>query len=204
MSTCVPIPPQITNPTLEAEAVQKLQNLFTANLIWLENCYALVRTGFEAHQEEKKYKYPQIYAGLSNKKAEYYDLRPNDQLKSYCFFEVEAPYEYNQEDQTAKYSLAAIFWYNLAKIDGRNYDYSSELIAHVLKVIRGSEYLTKVIDIKVEKRPEEVFSKYSLNPLTDNQFLMYPYGAFKISFIFYDNADCLPDFIALNPNSCEV
>jgi len=201
MSVCIPIPPQITTPVLEAKVVQDLQNLFSP-ISWLENAYALTRIGIEKTEKVSEFKYPQIYSGDSTKKSEYYDLRPNDKLKSYCFFEIDAPYEYDQTQELATYFLSVVFWFNLAKISGRNYDYSSELVAHVLKILKASDYHAKLEDIKIEKRPDEIFAKYSMDEM-ESQFLMYPYGAFKISFKITDEADCFIDFVPTNPNSCE-
>ena len=201
MSICIPIPPQITSPMLEVKVVQDLQNLFSP-MSWLENAYALTKIGLEKTQEVTQFKYPQVYAGDTAKKAEYYDLRPNDNLKSYCFFEIDAPLEYDQTQEQANYFLSVVFWFNLAKISGRTYDYSSELVGHVLKILKESVYQAKISDIKVEKRPEEIFSKYSFNE-QESQFLMYPYGAFKISFKVTDEADCNAIFTETNPNSCE-
>lgn len=202
MSVEFPIPPQIVNPVLEAKVAQDFQNIFKNNLTWLENSYALVRTGVHGLSEQKEWRYPQVYAGLSGKPAEYYDLQPNDKLRSFSFIDIEGPYDFDPVEESVTFDMSATFWVNLAKIDGRNYDYTSELISNVLRYMRKNQiYDSRIKDIRVEKRPELIFNKYSFEQKA-TQFLMYPYGAFKIFFKITDDADCLADLVATNPNSC--
>jgi hypothetical protein len=179
--SCINVPPPLVSPVLDQKAVQDLQDLFNAELTWLEKCFPLARVGV-MKTEKGVFKYPQVYAGnFFTKKAEYLDVRPDNNLKSYCFFES-GEFSINREEEEADIPLSVIFWYNLPKLNGSKlYDYSRELAAHVLAVINESVYSGKISEISVEFNPENVFNKYSFLQ-EDTQYLMYPYGAFKISF----------------------
>jgi hypothetical protein len=200
MSCTNPVPAAIVNPVLQARVVQGLQTLFTAELAWIENVYAIARIGV-TKTEAGEFNYPQIYSGTG---ANYFDIRPDSSLDSYGFFEVNKAYDVDKDQDDVTYNLSFICWYNLPAMDGsKGYDYSPELIAHVLKVIRESDYNSNISNVSVDVNPENIFDKYSLDQAT-TQFLMYPYGAFKITFDYSDTVevDCFDEFITAT-GGCE-
>ena len=195
--SCIDVPPLLGAPVLDQKAVQDLQELLVAEATWIEKVFAIARVGV-SKVGDSVFRYPQVWKGntVSNK-AEYMDIRPDDTLKCYSFFEVDGQAEFGDDDEVT-YPLSLIVWYNLAKLNGQNdYDYSRELAGHIMKVFDASIYKNKISGASIEFNPENIFSKYSMAQ-EDTQFLMYPYGAFKISFNFlnYVQVDCLPDFAA--------
>jgi len=201
MSCLNPVPAQIASPVLQAKVAQQLQVLFTSELTWIENIYAIARVGVTKAQDGSTFNYPQIYSGTG---MNYFDIRPDSSLDSYSFFEVNDSYPVDKDQDIQTYNLSFICWYNLPRMDSsKGYDYSPELIAHVLKVIREGEYNSNVSNINVDVNPESIFDKYSMNQV-DTQFLMYPYGAFKITFDYtdYSQVDCFEAFVTAS-GGCE-
>jgi len=197
---CNPVPPPLSNPVLHAKAVQDLQTLFQTELAWIENVYPITRVGV-TKVGTSNFNYPQVYSGTGSK---YFDVRPNSALSSYGFFEVNSSFSVDKDQDIETYNLSFIVWYNLPRMDGsKGYDYSSELIGHVLKVIRESSLNSAVGEITIDTNPEDIFDKYSMEQ-SETQFLMYPYGAFKLTFDYtlYEQADCYEEFITAT-GGCE-
>jgi len=201
--SCATIPNRFTNPVLHAKIIQDFQERFDDQLQWLEKVYPLARVGETKKEDGSTFRYPQVYVNDGGR--DYYDLRPDDNLSCFGFFEMNDAYPVNVDQSEVGFNISFIVWYNLKKLDnGKNYDYSAELLAHVLKVLENyTEYSSSITDLEIEPRPEEVFSKYSFEQ-TDNQYLMYPFGAFKLSFTIADtiNADCFDDFNITGGGSC--
>ncbi len=192
MSCNNPVPSLLLSPVLHAKAVQELQVLFQTKLTWIENIYACAMVGV-AKTNKGNFNYPRIYSGSGGK---YFDVRPDNSLRAYSFFEVNNSFPVDTEEDQVVYDLSFICWYNLPKLNGeKSYDYSPELISHVLKVIKESDYDSRISNKNVFVNPEDVFSRYSMDQ-SDTQHLMYPYGAFKITFDFTVNveADCFEAF----------
>lgn len=195
-------PNSFSNPVMDAKIVQDIQALFGAELDWLQICYPIARIGITSRgqdQELVEYKYPQIYKNDGSEN--YIDVLPDSGLRSYCFFEVDSPYKENSAMDTNSIDLCIIFWINLKKLDpGRDYDYSRELASHAAKVLQESTGFASSISssgITFEYSPERIFDKYSITQ-QDEQMMMYPYAAFKMSFTVDDYLDtgCKEDFIA--------
>lgn len=178
--TCLTVPPYFVSPQLDTKAVQELQQLFVTELsAWLQLCYPLTRVGKTKDADGNVYSYPQCYK--NNGSQDYYDIRPNDSLQSYGFFELND--KIVLDDDTMKYNLSFVCWYNLNTVDvSRTEDYTRELAKDVLRAINTDEvYKYSVNDIEIDFNPESIFDKYSFSP-DDLGYLMYPYGAFKITF----------------------
>jgi hypothetical protein len=186
-------PPYITAPRYDDRIVQDLQIYFTERLSWLDRSFHIARVGVLPEGKT----YPQVQA--NNGTNENYDIRPDNLIPSYCFFEVEQPYQIDFFDVKATYFLSVTFWGNLNLIDeSKSYDYTSELIRDVVKLLERKE----CGDLKIEENPERVFTKYSALKQDANQYLMKRYTAFKLSFWIKDHLtdECTPNPI----NDCQV
>ena len=182
MSCKNPVPSLLANPVLHAKSVQDLQILMQSELSWIENIYAIARIGITKTQSGTV-SYPQVYSGTNSK---YYDIRPDSSLRAYSFFEVNNSFPVDKDQGEIIYNLSLICWYNMPKLNGeKSYDYSPELLADVLRVIRESNYNDKISNLIADVNPEDIFNKYSLSQ-EDTQYLMYPYGAFKLTFDYTD------------------
>jgi len=200
--SCLPTRPAlITNPILDQLAVQTLQEILDSEVPWLTVIYPIARVGVTKIEGGGTFNYPQVYSGSG---AEYLDVRPDDSVGAYSFFEVNGPGEAGLDEDLTNYNLSLIVWANLPRLNGsKNYDFSRELAGHILKAFNESLYSGKFSNIQVEFNPENVFEKYSMQE-ADTQFLMYPYCAFKITFDFeqLEEADCFDVFVT-GTNGCE-
>jgi len=163
-----------TDPDLAEAKVQTLRQAFDTSLTWLDNSYPIVMIG--VFEEET---IPLVY--LSGEDS--YDLRPNDTVDSYCFFEF---YNYvpGDEGDMGVYNLGVVFWIDLSKLDtSKTQDYTWNLISHVLKVMEANGCGGMQVST------DDVFDRYTFD--LDKQQLMRRYSGFKITFdMFGINTFC--------------
>lgn len=149
------------------ESLRTELNKFT----WLTYSYPATKVG----QRENKSKYPQVY--MDNGTYEIIDLQPDNSVKAYCFFEKN---NYNianrQTSNLNTYNFSLIFWLNLPAINpAKNYDFSDEVLKDILDVLHDFSVNNISVDFN------NPFEKYNIQ-VTDNQYFMYPFTAFKINF----------------------
>ena len=170
------------DPQLDAKIIQQLQTILEDETSWLETVYPLAYVGLN-NLNDKEVKYPRVY--LNNGGREYIDIRPSDDQNAFAFFELDDPIQTIQGEELS-YNISLIVWYDLKKVNtSKQYDYSRELIQDILRVFNESDYKENIQLTNIEVNPENIFNKYSFKQ-TDNQFLMFPYGAFKINFEYND------------------
>ena len=73
-----------------------------------------------------------------------------------------------------------IFWANLERLINRNYDFTDELIASVLQILKGGQYSSFVTGVTVEKDKDKIMPKYGYTMQQFKSF-MYPLTAFAVS-----------------------
>lgn len=193
MPTLPAVPAYFNAPKLETAMIQKLQLHFDSGLGWLQRAYAEAKVGIEA---ETGLTYPQSY--LNNGTGEHINIRPDNEIQSYCFFEIDKEFEVNHNEDETKYFLSVVFWANLGLLDStKEYDFTSELIKDVTDSLK--KFASNIL--QVETRPENIFNKYSQVTQEQKQLLMNPYSAFKISF---EISDSYTDDCSGSPvNSCQ-
>lgn len=174
MSLTLPaVPDLFLKPRFDDRIAQNIQ-VKLATLPWLDRVYHIARVGIIS---KDKLSYPQIQSNNSTSKA--FDIRPDNRVGAYSFFEVNKPYELNTYEGVSSYFLSLIVWANLNKITPpTTTDITGDLIRDVIKKIElcgGGEFV-------VEERPEEIFSNYSGLTQEKGQHLMRRYAGFKIEF----------------------
>lgn len=199
------VPNSFSDPKLHSKIIQNLQSLMQQGLPWLQYVYPLAHVGITLDAEGNELKYPRTH--INDGENEYYDIRPNDSFRSYGFFEIADSTSIDEDGQIV-YNVSFIVWFNYNTTSAiKSYDYHAELIKDVIALIDANIYFKQAIsNISYDIDPNTIFNKYSLK-LTDSQFLMYPYGAFKINFDFTDYevfCDGTPNTITLAPTSSQV
>ena len=157
-----------TDPRLAESKVQTLRTAFDDDLSWLDNSYPLVMIGVVDDVT-----IPLVYQSG----ADSYDLRPNDDVGSYCFFESYG-YRPGDDQDMGVYSLAVVFWLDLTKVDtSRTQDYTWNLISDVLRVMDDNGCYNISVDT------DDIFGRYTFD--LDKQQLMRRFSGFKIVFDMY-------------------
>ncbi len=168
------VPPFLTTPRVDSRIAQNIQVYLDTNLGWADRIYHIARAGKD---KEQKGDYPQISANDGSDTN--YNIRPDNSIGSYAFFEVDQPFRVDYENDEITCFFSIVFWNNLKLIDpGKQYDYTSELIKDVLDKLQTFS----AQGVEVETRPERIFDKYSGLQQELKQHLMRQYSGFKISF----------------------
>jgi len=178
--------PLNSNFKLHDRVVNTLLTYFRANIAWLDYSYPIAQVGVEM-VDDAEVSYPQIYAGDGS--TEHYNIRPDFEVGSYCFFEFGEAVAVDEWDGTL-YTFSVIFYARLDKAyPGKaNYDYTSELIAEVIGHLKHITIDARVLDWTINVG--EIFDKYSDLERVVTQSLMKHGTAFKITFTIHDKDDC--------------
>lgn len=178
---------RFANPKMEAQIIQDLQEILDT-VSWLdsENNYPVAHVGTDFF-DKKKVSYPRIYK--NDNSVNYQDIRPDKNLKSFSFFEINEPCEFLKDEQEISVNLSLIVWYNLKTLDvTKTYDYSNELRAEIVELLQNNSIDS---DIDIEIRPLEIFDKYTGLIENDLKYLGYPYSGFKLTFDANKDFNCL-------------
>ncbi len=183
-----PLTPTIISPVNADVYINNLQLAF-AGLSWVE--YSFGRT--TRHTEDIKgvlKTYPKAYqSGIT-----YQNVMPNNNLgKGYSFIEVpRADMDFNKGHQnTWEYDISMVFYFNYKKVDStKGYPFGEELLQDVMVILQTDVSLKcEVIPNNVTFVVEEIFEGYSLD-IIQTQYLMYPWGGFKIDATMKFIGDC--------------
>lgn len=168
------VPTYYSAPRLNYAMAQSIQAKMDTDLLWLDRPYHIARIGVLASNSKG---YPQIHS--NNGTGEHYMITPDSQIGAYSFFEEDAPFETDFENDNVKYYFSLVFWCNLDVIDNtKQYDFTSELVKQTIDLLK----FFQAENIKTETRPEKIFDKYSGVKQELKQHLMRRFSAFKISF----------------------
>ena len=181
---------------LPGRVIEQLTEQLSA-LTWLETVYPLAQIGLRNVQlngNDRPLRYPMVYR--NDGKTYQHIISPDRSTQSFAFFELNAPYSFDFNDVNIRtgrvqYNLNVVVWLNLPRIDGgRDYDFTEELIQDFIGVgLQGADYES----LSVERRQELIFNRYDYS-IAEEQFLIYPYSGFKVSFTLNSsyNPLCIP------------
>jgi len=187
----------IQSPQLLHRSVQGVVAILRNNLPWLTHPYGVVETVVD--EQDRKVRYPAIYRQDSTK---YYQTAlPNEKTMSALSF-----FEKNGESRIVwdagspqlmgswRHPVNLAVWCNLPKIDNRGYDFSGELAADVLRVLRLYQIPFDTLDLRIER----VFERYALK---EKKLLFYPFAGFKIPLVLTERYDaCATPFQRRDPS----
>lgn len=179
-----PTPIILTDPKGIDYALKEISEKLTGvtGLSWLDNAYgrAEVKKGIEGND---KIVYPAVYVG----NREYLKLHPDSHLGNYCFFVVEDGEEIiNQsiKNKELKSNISLIFWFDFDTV------YPSPLIPDEYSIENVKDQISDFFNANVFPNSSFVWENYYhkgdniykgfTDYEIDNQFLMRPYGGFRI------------------------
>ena len=181
---------------LPGRVIEQLTEQLSA-LTWLETVYPLAQIGLRNVQlngNDRPLRYPMVYR--NDGKTYQHIISPDRSTQSFAFFELNAPYNFDFNDVNIRtgrvqYNLNVVVWLNLPRIDGgRDHDFTEELIQDFIGFgLLGADYS----NLSVERRQELIFNRYDYS-IAEEQFLIYPYSGFKVSFTLNSsyNPLCIP------------
>jgi hypothetical protein len=179
--------PVITDAVMLDKVIGDIQEGLVSNLSWLDAAFGrsqrLIR-----EINGKKVITPNVYCGgwKNHGENDYIEVSPDSKIGNFSFFEVEDPQTITHGPWIREFKVpfGLIVWFDLRLVYGSLTNRNTEkLKAEVLKVLNGRDgwHLTqgRIVVEKIYERAENIYKGYSLNEI-DNQFLMHPYGGFRI------------------------
>lgn len=173
-----PTLPVLTEPKRVDVVLNSINTVLTTNLNWL-TAYGRVSKiktdlGFE----------PLIYTGETTGK-EYLSMLPDGHLNNYCFWDIKdgESIEWNQGSTAAnKIEFGLIFFFNYQDIYISDWkERSLENVKHdVIQVFKTKSFPNANISLgNIYHEANNIYKGYAHNEVK-NQFLMRPYGAFRL------------------------
>lgn len=193
-------------------AIGNVQKLLGSKVTWIQKIFGRSYTQYEQAKQsldksskQKERIFPQVYS----KTGEPLNVLPNDNLDSYCFFNVLDPgdfldYEATDSQHFITRKVCIIFWYDINKIaPGSKKPINEELILSVVKALQNH------MEFEFERVYEtfkKVFEPFTIDE-NFRQYMRFPYSAFRIdgtlSFPLYaencDETPIPPEPIVPNP-----
>lgn len=175
-----PVPATIASPVLLDVCFAQVSSALETGLSWLTKAYGKAERR-ERTRDRSSILYPAIYAGGND----YINMLPDEHLGNYSWFDVvesqEVEWRYRSaHDFKARFGL--VFWFDFRTVYPS--DHQEKTLEHVKSEVLGvlgSSTLpsTRLRVDQISERVENIYPGYTLHEV-DNQFLMRPYGGFRI------------------------
>lgn len=173
--------PELTDPKLLDASLLEIQTVLSERLPWLDFAYGKAQRLVRIVNEREEY-YPGVYTGGE----EHADVRPNDQIGNFSFFDVDKNQEIESSDRRSydiKTKAGLVFWFNYKTIYPDDWEARSldNVRFEVLEVLRT--LVVQKSQVKVLGTVEDAASMYPgyRNREVDDQFLMRPFGGFRVN-----------------------
>lgn len=183
--------PTVTDPELLDAVLLEMQTAFSSGLSWLGNAYGKAQRLIK-NQEGTTIFYPAVYAGG----VEYLNMFPDEHLQNHVWFDVdetETGTLYNTGQFRMEMQIGIVFWFDFKTVFS---DWESRTIEHVkrqvMDILGPFHFTTNAASFEFtgfKERAANIYSSYTHREI-NNQFLMRPYGGFRVEGIIQYNMKC--------------
>lgn len=169
------------------KVIGEIQEGLVDGLSWLDVAFGRAQR-ITRMVEGRKYILPNVYCGgwKGHGPNDYIEVSPDAKIGNFSFFAVEDPQALGvgpwARTITAPFGL--VFWFDLRKAfnsaTNRNTEYLKAQALHLLEGRDGWHLPGGRVTInRCFEQAENIYRGYSLNEI-DNQYLMHPYGGFRL------------------------
>lgn len=179
--------PVMANAVMLDRVIGELQQGLANELPWLDAAFGRCQR-LTKMMNGKRIITPNVYCGgwRGHGANDYIEVSPDSKIGNFCFFEVEDPQTIDAGPwaRSIRVPYSLIFWFDLRRVYGeatnRNIEYLKSQVLYFLSG-RGGWRLRqgRVTVARIYDRVENIYRGYSLSEI-DNQFLMHPFGGFRI------------------------
>lgn len=169
------------NPQLLDKVIGEVQDALAANLAWLDKAFGRAERVTRQGADGRVRRLPAVWLSGND----YAEVGPDSGLGNFSFFWVDDPQRVDWEPGMgagleAPFSL--VFWFDLRRVHGGEAPRDKEgmkrqaldLLAGGFRLRSGRLRVSRVYELA-----ENIYRGFSLDEL-DNQFLMHPYGGFRL------------------------
>ena len=155
---------------------------------WLDVAFGRAQRIVKQAPSGRRYSVPCVYAGgwQNHGSNDYIEVSPDSEIGNFSFFAIDDPQILSvgpgQKQFTTPFGL--IVWFDCRRVFGEANNRNTELLkADVLRVLNGRSgfALTQghIETTRIFEQAVNIYRGYSLDEV-DNQFLMHPFGGFRI------------------------
>lgn len=179
--------PVIPNAVMLDAVLADIQGGLVQNLPWLDVAFGKAQR-LVAEKNGKRIVTPNVYCGNWNGHGpnDYIEVSPDSKIGNFSFFVVDDPQTIDTGTwaRNIKAPFSLIVWFDLRRVYNEEANRNTEYLkAQVLRVLAGragwhlSEGLIQVS--RIYEQNESIYRGFSLSEI-DNQYLMHPFGGFRI------------------------
>lgn len=178
--------PTIKNAVMLDKVLSGIQSGLVDNLSWLDVAFGRAQK-LTKMVKGKKIITPNVFCGGWNGHGpnDYIEVSPDSKIGNFSFFWIEDPQTIDTGfDRTFKTPFSLIVWFDLRKTyrepSNRNTEYLKAQILNVLNGRTGWHLDSgRVIVSRIYEQAENIYRGFTISEI-DNQFLMHPFGGFRI------------------------
>lgn len=190
--------PVINDPVMLDRILAEIQTGLVENISWLDVAFGRAQR-LTKQVNGKRIVTPNVYCGgwKGHGPNDYIEVSPDSKIGNFSFFWVDDPQsiETGTWARTITSPFSLIVWFDLRRVydspDNRN---TEHLKAQILRVLSGRDgwHLTsgRVETTRIYDLPENIYKGFTLSEI-DNQFLMHPFGGFRIDGTLYFMEPCV-------------
>lgn len=174
----------------------EIQQGLIGNLPWLDAAFGRAQRLVRNTPSGRRITTPNVYAGKKGKVNDYLEVSPDAEIGNFSFFAIEDPQDIlpgvGQREFRIPFGL--IVWFDCRRAFNSATNRNIEALKRdVLRVLSGrTGFALKQGHIEVTRiyeQAQNIYRGFSLDEV-DNQFLMHPYGGFRIEGYLYFLEEC--------------
>ena len=192
--------PVIPNAVMLDRVLSEIQNGLVENLSWLDVAFGRAQR-LTKMINGKRIMTPNVYCGGWNGHGEndYIEVSPDSKIGNFSFFWIDDPQTIDPGPwaRTIKTPYSLIVWFDLRRVYGQAANRNTEYLkAQVLRVLdgRGGWHLKDghILTSRIYEQNENIYKGFSISEI-DNQYLMHPFGGFRIDGILEYDELCITE-----------
>ena len=192
--------PIIQNPVMLDRVIGEIQKGLVENISWLDVAFGRSQR-LTKMMNGKRIVTPNVYCGGWNGHGEndYIEVSPDSKIGNFSFFEIEDPQTIDAGPwaRSIRTPYSLIVWFDLTRVYGvetnRNTEFLKSQILHLLNGRYGWHLSGGRVSVnRIYERAENIYRGYTITEI-DNQFLMHPYGGFRMDGELYFDELCFAE-----------
>lgn len=174
----------------------EIQQALIGNLPWLDAAFGRAQRLVRNTPSGRRITTPNVYAGTKGKANDYIEVSPDAEIGNFSFFAIEEPQDIlpgvGQREFRTPFGL--IVWFDCRRAfnsaTNRNIEALKLDVLRVLSGRTGFALAQGHIEVtRIYEQAMNIYRGFSLDEV-DNQFLMHPYGGFRIEGYLYFLEEC--------------
>ena len=174
----------------------EIQQGLIGNLPWLDAAFGRAQRLVRNTPSGRRITTPNVYAGTKGKVNDYIEVSPDAEIGNFSFFAIEDPQDIlpgvGQREFRIPFGL--IVWFDCRRAfnsaTNRNIEALKLDVLRVLSGRTGFALAQGHIEVtRIYEQAMNIYRGFSLDEV-DNQFLMHPYGGFRIEGYLYFLEEC--------------